>query len=55
MTMEMSENLLIDLGELSTQRFGSFSEAARAVLSFLESRLPGGRLVLGEFNYDNDE
>ena len=51
----MSKKLLIDLGELSTERFDSFSEAARAVLSFLERRMPSGRLALGEFNYDNDE
>jgi diguanylate cyclase (GGDEF)-like protein len=55
MSQAMNETLLSDLGALSTQRFGSFSEASRAVLSFLECQLPAGRLVLGEFNYDNDE
>jgi diguanylate cyclase (GGDEF)-like protein len=55
MKSKMNENVLGDLGELSTQRFGSFSEAARAVLSLLERQLPAGRLALGEFNYDNDE
>jgi diguanylate cyclase (GGDEF)-like protein len=55
MGVEMSENLIAALGQLSTERFGSFSEASRAVLSFLEAQLPTGRLALGELNYDNDE
>jgi diguanylate cyclase (GGDEF)-like protein len=51
----MSKKLIPALGELSKQRFGSFSDASRAVLTFLEENLPAGRLALGELNYDNDE
>jgi diguanylate cyclase len=51
----LSWELIEGLGELATQRFGSFSEAARAVLSFLERHLPEGRIVLGEFNFGDDE
>jgi len=51
----MSGELIAGLGELATQRFGSFSEAARAVLAFLERHLPEGRLVLGEFKFGDDE
>jgi diguanylate cyclase (GGDEF)-like protein len=51
----LSRELIEGLGELATQRFGSFSDAARAVLSFLERHLPEGRLVLGEFNFGENE
>jgi diguanylate cyclase (GGDEF)-like protein len=51
----MRDGVIAALGELSTERFGSFSEAARAVLSFLEDQLPAGWLALAEFNFDSDE
>ena len=51
----MSGDLMGALGEVAMERFGSFSEAARAVLAFLARHLPDGRLVLGEFNFGDDE
>jgi GGDEF domain-containing protein len=51
----MSEQIIAAIGELSEQRFGGFSDAARSVLSFLERQLPEGAVALGEFNYDDDQ
>ena len=48
----MSTQTLDALSRLAARRFGSFADAATAVLDLLESASPGGNLVLGQVDWD---
>ena len=48
----MSSQILDALSRLAARRFGSFADAATAVLDLLESASPGGSLVLGQVDWD---
>ncbi|HEV7846884.1 MAG TPA: GGDEF domain-containing protein [Thermoleophilaceae bacterium] len=51
----MSLPILDALSRLSARRFGSFADAATAVLDLLESASPEGNLVLGQLDWDVGE
>jgi len=51
----MSIQILDALSRLASRRFGSFADAATAVLGLLESALPGGSLALGQIDWDEGE
>lgn len=51
----MSTQILDALSRLASRRFGSFADAATAVLGLLESALPGGSLALGQVDWDEGE
>ena len=48
----MSTQTLDALSRLAARRFGSFADAATAVLDLLEGASPGGSLVLGQVDWD---
>jgi diguanylate cyclase (GGDEF)-like protein len=48
----MSTQILDALSRLAARRFGSFADAATAVLDLLEGTSPGGNLVLGQVDWD---
>ena len=48
----MSTQTLDALSRLAARRFGSFADAATAVLDLLEGASPGGNLVLGQVDWD---
>jgi hypothetical protein len=51
----MSPQILDALSRLSSRRFGSFADAATAVLGLLDSASPGGSLALGQVDWDEGE
>src|SRR5215207_888518 len=51
----MSTQILDALSRLASRRFGSFADAATAVLGLLESALPGGSFALGQIDWDEGE
>jgi diguanylate cyclase (GGDEF)-like protein len=51
----MSTQILDALSRLASRRFGSFADAATAVLGLLESALPGGSVALGQIDWDGGE
>jgi diguanylate cyclase (GGDEF)-like protein len=51
----MSTQILDALSRLASRRFGSFADAATAVLGLLESALPGCSLALGQIDWDGGE
>jgi diguanylate cyclase (GGDEF)-like protein len=51
----MSIQILDALSRLASRRFGSFADAATAVLGLLESASPGGSLALGQIDWDEGE
>jgi diguanylate cyclase (GGDEF)-like protein len=51
----MSTEILDALSRLASRRFGSFADAATAVLGLLESASPGGSLALGQIDWDEGE
>ena len=51
----MSIQILDALSRVASRRFGSFADAATAVLGLLESALPGGSLALGQIDWDEGE
>ena len=48
----MTIQILDALSRLAARRFGSFADAATAVLDLLESAAPGGCLVLGQVDWE---
>ena len=51
----MSTQILDALSRLASRRFGSFADAATAVLGLLESALPGGSVALGQIDWEEGE
>ena len=48
----MSIQILDALSRLASRRFGSFADAATAVLGLLESAAPGGSVALGQIDWE---
>jgi diguanylate cyclase len=51
----MAESAVSELARLCAGRFSSLGDAVRSVLDLLEQRLPAGRVVFAELNYNTDE
>jgi diguanylate cyclase (GGDEF)-like protein len=51
----MSIQILDALSRLASRRFGSFADAATAVLGLLESAAPGSSVALGQIDWDEGE